>query len=92
MRALSGKVEPEQVADAIIHHSSVRSMLLTQKAIAEGGRSMLYECAQIADRMLLCEANGDEKGAQVPPRPPRVLDDRPRSYLLLLGSLLHLPI
>ena len=62
-----------QVADAIIHHSSVRSMLLTQKAIAEGGRSMLYECAQIADRMLLCEANGDEKGAQVNSRPPRVL-------------------
>ena len=38
-------------ADAIIHHASVRSMLLLQKAVAEGGRSMLYECAMVADLM-----------------------------------------
>jgi len=51
MRALSGAKEPEKPADAIIHQPSVRTMLLTQKAVAEGGRSMVYECAKIADYM-----------------------------------------
>ena len=41
MRALSGKKDPEKAADAIIHHADVRRMLLTQKAIAEGGRAMI---------------------------------------------------
>ena len=45
MRALSGKKEPDEVADAIIWQPAVRQMLLTQKAVAEGGRSMVYECA-----------------------------------------------
>ena len=52
MRALSGKKEPEKVADAIIHHADVRRMLLTQKAVAEGGRAMLYFSAQYADHMV----------------------------------------
>ncbi len=51
MRALSGKKDPEQVADALIHHADVRRMLLTQKAIAEGGRAMIYFAAQYADHM-----------------------------------------
>ena len=29
---------------------------LTLKAVAEGGRSMLYECAKVADSMADCEA------------------------------------
>ncbi|MDF1628469.1 MAG: acyl-CoA dehydrogenase C-terminal domain-containing protein [Alcanivoracaceae bacterium] len=52
MRALSGKKDPDYVADAIIHHGDVRRMLLTQKAIAEGGRAMLYYTAQYADNMI----------------------------------------
>jgi hypothetical protein len=52
MRALSGKKDPEHTADAIIHHGDVRRMLLTQKAIAEGGRSMIYYAAQYADNMI----------------------------------------
>jgi alkylation response protein AidB-like acyl-CoA dehydrogenase len=52
MRALSGKKEPDKVADAIIHHADVRRMLLTQKAVAEGGRAMLYFAAQYADHMV----------------------------------------
>ena len=32
MRALSGKKEPEKVADAIIHHADVRRMLAVMKA------------------------------------------------------------
>jgi alkylation response protein AidB-like acyl-CoA dehydrogenase len=52
MRALSGKKEPDKVADAIIHHADVRRMLLTQKAVAEGGRAMVYFAAQYADHMV----------------------------------------
>jgi len=65
MRALSGTKAPGQVADPIIYHPSVRTMLLTQKAVAEGGRSMVYECARISDQMELCEGLGDMKGAKV---------------------------
>ncbi|MBA4286755.1 MAG: acyl-CoA dehydrogenase [Xanthomonadaceae bacterium] len=51
MRALSGKKDPDKSADAIIHHADVRRMLLTQKAIAEGGRAMLYFAGIYADHM-----------------------------------------
>ncbi|WP_353170161.1 acyl-CoA dehydrogenase C-terminal domain-containing protein [Acinetobacter rudis] len=60
MRALSGKKEPEKVADPIIYHADVRRMLLTQKAIAEGGRAMIYYAAQIADKMTNALAQGDQ--------------------------------
>ncbi len=60
MRALSGKKEPEQVADALIWHPDVRRMLLTQKAIAEGGRAMVYGAAQIADKMFNAVQEGDQ--------------------------------
>ena len=60
MRALSGKKDPEKVADAIIHHADVRRMLLTQKAIAEGGRAMIYHAAQIADNMNDALVRGDQ--------------------------------
>ena len=55
MRSLSGKKEPEKPADALIYHADVRRMLLTQKAITEGGRAMLYHAAKFADLM----ATGD---------------------------------
>ncbi|MGH8430466.1 MAG: acyl-CoA dehydrogenase family protein, partial [Solimonas sp.] len=61
MRALRGKQEPDKVADAIIHHADVRRMLLTQKAIAEGGRAMIYFAAQYADHMTNGIIEGDEK-------------------------------
>ena len=59
MRALSGTKEPEQAADALVWHPDVRRMLLTQKAIAEGGRAMVYAAAQIADRMFEAARAGD---------------------------------
>ena len=59
MRALSGKKEPEKVADSIIHHADVRRMLLTQKAIAEGGRAMIYHAAKLADKMTDALVRGD---------------------------------
>ena len=61
MRALSGKKEPDQVADALVWHPDVRRMLLTQKAIAEGGRAMIYSAAQIADKMFSAVLAGDQK-------------------------------
>jgi hypothetical protein len=61
MRALSGKKEPEQVADALIYHADVRRMLLTQKAIAEGGRAMIYFAAQYSDHMTNSIVEGDQK-------------------------------
>ncbi|WP_203142101.1 acyl-CoA dehydrogenase C-terminal domain-containing protein [Marinobacter mangrovi] len=64
MRALSGKKEPDQVADSLIHHADVRRMLLTQKAIAEGGRAMLYYSARLADHMVEGHLEGDEKKAE----------------------------
>ena len=60
MRALSGKKEPEQVADALIWHPDVRRMLLTQKAIAEGGRAMVYGASKIADKMFNSVTEGDQ--------------------------------
>ncbi|RGP39568.1 3-methylmercaptopropionyl-CoA dehydrogenase [Altererythrobacter insulae] len=41
MRSLTGKKHPEKVADPIIVHPDVRKMLMTQKAISEGGRAMI---------------------------------------------------
>ncbi len=61
MRALSGRKDPDQVADAIIHHGDVRRMLLTQKAIAEGGRAMLYAAAKVADHMVAGVLEDDEE-------------------------------
>jgi alkylation response protein AidB-like acyl-CoA dehydrogenase len=64
MRALSGKKEPDQVADALIWHPDVRRMLLTQKAVAEGGRAMIYAAAQLADRMFAAAWAGDDAAYQ----------------------------
>ena len=49
MRSLSGVKNPEGPADPIIHHPDVRRMLLTQRAIAEGGRAMVTYASKFAD-------------------------------------------
>ncbi len=49
MRSLSGKKNPDKVADPIIVHPDVRRMLLTQKAFTEGGRAMVYYAGKIID-------------------------------------------
>lgn len=64
MRALSGPVNPDGVADPIISHPAVRHMLLFQKAIAEGGRSMVFECGKLQDSMHDLELAGDSAGAK----------------------------
>jgi len=55
MRSLTGIKQPDAEADAIIVHPDVRRMLLTQKAIAEGGRMFVHFMAQQADISLRSE-------------------------------------
>jgi alkylation response protein AidB-like acyl-CoA dehydrogenase len=57
MRALSGAKEPSKPADPIIVHADIRRMLLTSKALAEGGRLLAYHAATLVDIM---ERSGDE--------------------------------
>lgn len=49
MRALTGKKHPEKVADPLIVHPDVRRLLLTQKAISEGGLAMVYYACKLSD-------------------------------------------
>jgi alkylation response protein AidB-like acyl-CoA dehydrogenase len=50
MRSLSGAKFPEKPADPIIVHPDVRRMLLTCKALIEGGRVMGYDAALLVDK------------------------------------------
>lgn len=58
MRSLSGPKYPEKNADPIIVHPAVRSMLMTQKAFAEGGRALAYFLAQHVD---IVESSSDQE-------------------------------
>lgn len=60
-RSLSGTKNPDGQADPIIWHADVRRMLLTQKAIAEGGRMLLYFAAQLVD---VEHYSGDEQAKE----------------------------
>jgi alkylation response protein AidB-like acyl-CoA dehydrogenase len=63
MRALTGKKCPDKVADPIIVHPDVRKMLMTQKAIAEGGRAMVYYTAKIVDEIEMAKTDTARKEA-----------------------------
>jgi alkylation response protein AidB-like acyl-CoA dehydrogenase len=83
MRALSGAKNPDGPADPIISHPEVRRMLLTQKAVAEGGRSMVLACGKLVDEMQLAEqraaeaaAAGDEAAAGQARAEASGIDDR----------------
>ncbi|MFC3717107.1 acyl-CoA dehydrogenase C-terminal domain-containing protein [Luteimonas soli] len=56
MRSLSGTKFPDKPADPIIVHPDVRRMLLTQKALVEGGRLLGYHAASLVD---VIAASGD---------------------------------
>jgi len=60
MRALSGKKDADQIADSLIWHADVRRMLLTQRAVAEGARAMIYSAAKLADNMVAGVAEGNK--------------------------------
>lgn len=51
MRSMAGPQNPEQMADPIIVHPDVRKMLLTQKALTEGCRALMYETARHQDNL-----------------------------------------
>jgi len=61
MRSLTGKKNPEQAADPIIVHPDVRKMLLTQKAISEGGRAMIYYAGRLIDELSECRNEQDRE-------------------------------
>ncbi|GAC10909.1 acyl-CoA dehydrogenase C-terminal domain-containing protein [Paraglaciecola chathamensis] len=63
MRALTGKKCPDKVADPIIEHPDVRKMLMTQKAISEGGRAMIYYTAKIVDEIEMAKTEEARKVA-----------------------------
>ena len=56
MRSLGGAKFPDKPADPIIVHPDVRRMLLTQKALVEGGRLLGYHAASLVD---VIAASGD---------------------------------
>lgn len=62
MRSLSGAKFPGKPADPIIVHPDVRRMLLTCKALIEGGRVMGYHGAMLVD--IATHAQGAEERAQ----------------------------
>ncbi len=49
MRSLSGPKFPDKPADPIIVHPDVRRMLLTCKALTEGGRALSYHAGTLVD-------------------------------------------
>lgn len=58
MRSLTGPKAPDKPADPIIVHPDVRRMLLTQRAIVEGGRALVYYAGMVADRSLSLDGDG----------------------------------
>lgn len=62
MRSLSGAKLPSKPADPIIVHPDVRRMLLTCKALIEGGRVLGYHAASLVD--IAAHANDADERAQ----------------------------
>ena len=62
MRSVTGPKNPDGAADPIIVHPDVRRMLLTQKALSEGGRMMIAYIGRFVD-MIDHSADEDEKKA-----------------------------
>ena len=79
MRSLSGTKQPDKVADPIICHPDVRKMLMTQKAISEGGRAMIYYTAKLVDEIESAKTDEDRKNA----------DNRFRFYYTNFKSILN---
>ncbi|NVD34924.1 acyl-CoA dehydrogenase C-terminal domain-containing protein [Marinobacter lutaoensis] len=63
MRSLSGPKNPEGPADPIIVHPDVRRMLLTQKAVAEGARALIYLAGQQVDIVHAGKSEEERKAA-----------------------------
>jgi len=61
-RALTGKKNPEQVADSIMVHGDVRRMLLNMKALNEGSRALSSYIAMQLDYATYAEGEQQAKG------------------------------
>ena len=60
-RSMTGPKNANGAADPIIVHPDVRRMLLTQKAISEGGRMFIYYCYKLVD---VTQKSDDEAARQ----------------------------
>ena len=60
MRSVTGPKNPDGPADPIIVHPDVRRMLLTQKALSEGGRMMVAYTGKLVD-VIECTTDEVEK-------------------------------
>ena len=63
MRSLTGPKFPDKPADPIIVHPDVRRMLLTQKALVEGGRLLGYHAASLVDVIAHTDDAGERERA-----------------------------
>ena len=82
MRSLSGPKNPDGPADPIIVHPDVRRMLLTQKSIAEGGRTLLAYLAQLVD---YGHSDADEATKQIAETKLALLTPIAKAFLSELG-------
>ncbi|WP_028294937.1 acyl-CoA dehydrogenase C-terminal domain-containing protein [Oceanobacter kriegii] len=64
MRSLTGPKAPEKAADPIIVHPDVRRMLLTQKALNEASRALVYFASQQNDIVKKAETEDERKEAE----------------------------
>ena len=64
MRSVTGIKNPEGPADPIIVHPDIRRMLLTQKALVEGGRMMIHHTGKLVDMAERAVDASDRKAAE----------------------------
>jgi alkylation response protein AidB-like acyl-CoA dehydrogenase len=83
MRALDGVKSPEKPADAIIVHPDVRRMLLTSKAVTEGGRALSYWVGMMLD---ISEKHPDPVKRQEADDLVALLTPIVKAYLTDIGS------
>ncbi|KPA97789.1 acyl-CoA dehydrogenase [Pseudomonas asplenii] len=63
-RSAMGPQAKDKMADPIIHHGDVRRMLLTMRALTEGGRAFATYVGQQLDLARYAEAAGERESAQ----------------------------
>lgn len=83
MRALDGVKAPDKPADPIIVHPDVRRMLLTSKAVVEGGRALSYWVGMMLD---ISEKHPDAQKRQEADDLVALLTPIVKAYLTDIGS------
>jgi len=62
-RAARGSASPDKPADLLIEHADIRRMLLTQKALVEGSRMMVYLACLLMDKAIYHPDEGERNKA-----------------------------